>query len=475
MPGREHQKQVLANLVRRGKHVPSAYLFGLPATGKRYPSLVLHTSNVNKQKHSTLTRKVLEDSKAIHAIIDCMSVFTVAQLFDTCLEALLNCENGDACVESDLNWKCDNAADFAFEVKMRFAKQGHNQHRFLVLDNADALRAFPNSSTLIQSLLRVADMSGANITVMLISCLDWVRFKESAQCIDPALFLYFPAYTRAETKAILALDAPTIPTRIESNDDEELSPEEEQALYLQFVDLAIQVLHQPCRDLNELRHLVALLFSKYKEPIMRGKYEKKDTGKLYAHIQFYFKEVIDKLYIRKISSSEWSQTNVSVRTSFANGPTVSQPDATDVDLPHNTAYLLLASFIASYNPKGLDVRFFARASEKRTRKTASKLKKTSSTKLRQQLVGPKTFPIERMLAIFYRIKEDTQVDEEMESLVDIQMQIKSLISKGLLLRMSQVSRLEEVKCKVNIGLETAYALAGRMRFDLSKYLHDFKA
>ncbi|KAJ3123159.1 Origin recognition complex subunit 5, partial [Physocladia obscura] len=95
--------------------------------------------------------------------------------------------------------------------------------------------------------------------------------------------------------------------------------------------------------------------------------------------------------------------------------------------------------------------------------------------LRQQLLGPKPFPLERMLAIFYRIKEDASVDAEIESLVDIQMQVTSLISKGLLLRMSSGMKIDEVKCKVNIGLETAYGLAARMRFDLGKYLHDFKA
>jgi hypothetical protein len=38
--------------------------------------------------------------------------------------------------------------------------------------------------------------------------------------------------------------------------------------------------------------------------------------------------------------------------------------------------------------------------------------------MRQQLVGPKAFPIERMLAIFYSI-----IDDDLEDSIDIQLQV----------------------------------------------------
>lgn len=41
--------------------------------------------------------------------------------------------------------------------------------------------------------------------------------------------------------------------------------------------------------------------------------------------------------------------------------------------------------------------------------------------MRQQLVGPKAFPMERMLAIFYSI-----IDEELEDSIDIQLQVKMI-------------------------------------------------
>lgn len=42
--------------------------------------------------------------------------------------------------------------------------------------------------------------------------------------------------------------------------------------------------------------------------------------------------------------------------------------------------------------------------------------------MRQQLLGPKAFPVERMLAIFYSI-----VEEGVESNVDIQTQVNDLL------------------------------------------------
>ncbi|KAJ3018038.1 UNVERIFIED_CONTAM: Origin recognition complex subunit 5 [Siphonaria sp. JEL0065] len=302
-----------------------------------------------------------------------------------------------------------------------------------------------------RQLIRQAQGQAFTVVVIGSPPLRWI------ETTTPPLLIYFPAYTAAQTRLILERDCPS------TND---------LALWSQFVELTQSVLQAPCRDLNELRHVVALLFPKYIEPVQKGRLRCDEKAKLYAAVGFYFKEVLDQLYTRRLSRVEFESSSTTLSTA------ASAATSFDMDLPYNTTYLLLASFIASYNPKGLDVRFFARASEgkrKRTTSLVGKKSKVPSTKLRQQLLGPKAFPIERMLAIFYRIKEDTDVDEELESLVDVQMQISSLITKGLLLRMSNVARIDEVKCKVNIGLETAYTLAARVRFDLSKYLHDFKA
>lgn len=70
--------------------------------------------------------------------------------------------------------------------------------------------------------------------------------------------LNFPQYTKSETIAILRKDLPT-------------GEEENLDLYMRFVDLVYDVFQRNCKDLNEIRHLIALLFPLYIKPVKEGK------------------------------------------------------------------------------------------------------------------------------------------------------------------------------------------------------------
>lgn len=70
--------------------------------------------------------------------------------------------------------------------------------------------------------------------------------------------LNFPQYTKSETVAILGRDLPE-------------GEEENMDLYMRFVDLVYDVFQRNCKDLNEIRHLVALLFPLYIKPVKEGK------------------------------------------------------------------------------------------------------------------------------------------------------------------------------------------------------------
>ncbi|KAJ2999847.1 Origin recognition complex subunit 5 [Globomyces sp. JEL0801] len=102
---------------------------------------------------------------------------------------------------------------------------------------------------------------------------------------------------------------------------------------------------------------------------------------------------------------------------------VSQPyfsyiDTKRMDLPHYTKFLVMASFLASYNPARLDKRFFTRGGEGKTR-VGKKGGVNNGSKLRQQLLGPKSFTVERMIAIFYSIIDD----DDLRATFDIHTQV----------------------------------------------------
>ncbi|KAJ3292378.1 Origin recognition complex subunit 5 [Borealophlyctis nickersoniae] len=327
--------------------------------------------------------------------------------------------------------------------------------------------------------LTATSQTRQNITTIFISSIAWDDFRCRAGSMDPVV-VHFPQYTKPDVLKIISRDCP---------------PDEEMPFFLSFVDLVYGVFYKPCRDLNELRHLVALLFPKYVEPVLAGKgtlakvispvqclasvrkegiekmngdtVTRQQTAKLFQHIQHHMKEALHSLYLREISSSEWLKKS-EAKSKFLD---VSRKWTQEVDLPYYTKFLLIASFLASYNPPRLDVRFFSRGGEERKKRKGGRGKVPKSEgggKMRQQLLGPKAFPVERMLAIFYSI-----VETDVDCSVDIQTQITSLISLRLLARVTSVDRLDSVKCKCNVSFEFIEKVGRSVRFNVSKYLHDF--
>ncbi|KAF8977145.1 Origin recognition complex subunit 5 [Entomortierella lignicola] len=407
--------------------------------------------------------------------------------------------------QDDVPWeKCENINEFVEWCRKICDKDGSdesisdkrrvpsrsNQHdtRYLVLDRAERLR--DTAPTLIPVLMRLQELTGRNICVILITTIVWEKFRSKTGGYEP-IILNFPQYSKdiSFTIAILERDIP-------DGQDKEL--------YTRFVDLVYDVFQRNCKDLNEIRHLVALLFPLYIKPVKEGKIQKHEGLKLHRHIQAYFVEAMDKLYLREISSMEWSDRTILASSSRNQDTKHDRPsgyggattdsgsfssatsseralmNAVEIqntfDLPYYTKFILIASFLASYNPPKLDMRYFAKVSNqggkmsRRAKVSAAKKHghEQQGSKLRQQLLGPKPFPIERMLAIFYSI-----LDDEVEENVNVHTQIASLVSLRLLQRVTPMDRLDSIKCKCNVSYDMIKALAKSTKFEIDKYLYDF--
>lgn len=112
------------------------------------------------------------------------------------------------------------------------------------------------------------------------------------------------------------------------------------------------------------------LLPKYLEPIQEGILKKSDNIKLFLRIQ---KDLV---------------------TTMSELSCVPDLSKTTLELPYNMRVLLVCSFLASHNPSRLDKRFFCKGkSSKRKTKTRG------GSKLSEALKGPKTFPLDRLLAI----------------------------------------------------------------------------
>lgn len=74
-----------------------------------------------------------------------------------------------------------------------------------------------------------------------------------------------------------------------------------------------------------------------------------------------------------------------------------------LDLPYYAKYFLIAAYIASFNSPKYDKQLFVKASNKKKKSKQISKKSENST---SELVGPKYFSLDRLLAIFYAIIEE---------------------------------------------------------------------
>ncbi|SNX82581.1 uncharacterized protein MEPE_01287 [Melanopsichium pennsylvanicum] len=205
-------------------------------------------------------------------------------------------------------------------------------------------------------------------------------------------------------------------------------------------------------------------------------------------------------------------------------------------------FLVIASFLASYNPSRLDVRYFLRddsllslssgASKGKSlkggrrlgpgrgRKGASAGKRGRPSKSahrvtnedgqtenlnRQQLLGPKPFPIDRLLSIFQALITEaapemsmvysslipdhdltsTQVEKENDrstlweyrsKSLSVYSQINGLVAKRMLVRTSAQDKLgTSINFRTNVNYNIVAVLAKRVKFDLDEWLWDWGA
>ncbi|XP_063953065.1 origin recognition complex subunit 5-like isoform X2 [Lytechinus pictus] len=184
--------------------------------------------------------------------------------------------------------------------------------------------------------------------------------------------------------------------------------------YASYVNLLLSIFYMACRDLNEIRHLAELNFPKYIEPITKGEATVDDAHKLWRNIEPHLKKALQTIYLREVSRT--------------------------------------------------DRRFFAKHHGK-IKKTAriSKKKETSN-----QLLGPKAFPLDRLMAIFYSV-----VDARVAPSANIFSQISSLVTLQLLSHVGHDDQLDVPKYKCTVSLDFIRSIARTVNFDIIRYLYDF--
>ncbi|KAM9705687.1 origin recognition complex subunit 5 isoform 1-T1 [Menidia menidia] len=423
LPCREVQAGMLLSLMGQPQQYcyPSVFIYGHGASGKS------HVLNV-----------LMKELELPHATVSCVECVSVSLLFE---QVLLSFFGRDAA--SSLP-RTPSLSDFVRVYRQQSSQSPAKQTRYIIMEKAELLR--DAEANLLPALLRLQELVEDNVTVILLSEIVWDQFRPNTGCFEP-LLLHFPDYSKGELQQILSHDA---------------HPSYSAEFYSSYINILLGVFYSVCRDLRELRHLAALNFSKFCEPVTTGKVKETETHKLWKNIEPHLKKAMQTVYLREVSSLQWEQMQQMEETET--GAMRGLSAHTHVELPYYSKFLLIAAYLASYNPARTDKRFFLKHHGK-IRKT-NFLKKNEKTS--NHLLGPKPFSLDRMLAIFYSV-----VDSRVAPTASIFSQISSLVTLQLLAQVSHDDQLDGPKYKCAVSLDFIRAISKTVNFDIVRYLYDF--
>lgn len=420
-PCRDHQIEMLYNLLGHQEEplVDAIYIYGCSSTGK-----------------SSTVSALLENTHSTHAIVSLVECHSTKLLLETILNKLAGHK-----VDSFRGQpfaRCDNMMDFIDNLKrIEF------ERAVIVLDKAERLRNM--DFNLLPAFLKLRELTGLHIAVVLISEIVFEKLYARAPVVDP-IKIQFPQYSKEELTEILQLNIPEIPNF-------EVTLE----FYTSYLNMFLQVFYRVCRDVSELRHTSRINFVKYCDPIIKGDIAMENSVGLWRNISPVLRAALEVLYLR-ISLDEDRASFVFSKECIAHS----------LELPFYSKYLLIAAYLASYNPSKEDKRLFVKAHGKKTKTMKDvKAKNKVSEKFNTQL-GPKTFGLDRLVAIFYAI-----MDENVDFNSGLLVQISSLVELQLITAVADNCDFDERKYKCAVGLEFVQIIANSVGLNVSKYLVDF--
>lgn len=455
IPCRENQLNDLLNLLGDcDEPLPcSLFLSGSMGTGK-----------------SLCVEAVLRYLGYKYVIIDCIECYSPKIMFEMILSGL---------TDEELQVKCDSLLNLMNALnRLGDSATGYNLI-VLVFDRADRLRSMDQS--VMSALLRLRELCNLNICTIFVTHLVYDNFYFKMGVREP-IAMYFPNYNKEELFKIIFLHQKSFIHYLLNNhdvDNEIRNELEKPELFANFLNAFLSVFYRPCRDLIELQHMAKINFVKYCEPIIKHEIQAQDLTKLWRHISPILKTSLELLYLRistskpskpspgKENSDSYEMKSYNFENTLKEELTSTKTFAQSFELPYYAKFLLIAAYLASYNPPKEDKRLFMKNHGKqRKRLQQVKAKAKISEKLNTQL-GPKVFTLDRLLAIFYAILE-----EKIGLTSNLLAQIATLVELKLIAGSKEID-LDVSKYKCIVGYDFISAVAQTVGFNVRKYLYDF--
>ncbi|KAF2865619.1 origin recognition complex subunit 5 C-terminus-domain-containing protein [Massariosphaeria phaeospora] len=463
-PCRESQIHQLAALYSQTLPSPSLLVaHGLTATAK-----------------STLVRAFLARSSLPHAIVNCRECITGRHLLEHTVAACL--ATVEAYYDETLDKRPFARTDSLSMLAVNLGKLLDGRDKFvLVLDGVDRLRE--PMPTLMSALGRFGEVI-PNLALVLVTTLPVRNLHHPG-----TPHLHFLPYSRADLLEILGQKPPPIfltPPSAEQYSDytPELAAEDDAWLWNRFLGAVWDSLSKHTgRDLISFRNTATRLWRPFVEPVISGQFGTRDFSRLMVNRRHLF-QLEDSVLDRIMPAAPTSTNFILSKPTTAPGKPLplTKKKTLAYDLPYYTTVLLIAAYLASYNPPRTDVTYFMKHTDKRknrrhrtastkTATSATAVTKTKSRKIPRHLLTPSPFPLDRLLAVFRSL-----VDGRVPQVADVGTQIATLTSLRLLTRVgAQGSGAGDVleagaRWRVSFGWEYARSLGRVVDIEVGEYL-----
>ena len=275
---------------------------------------------------------------------------------------------------------------------------------YLVFDNIHVL--YDKNLKLLQSLFHIHKLlSNRSMTLILIGQ-GYYNFYQYTTYIHE---IYYSLYTEEQLIDILYdIEYPLVSDLCTSDE------------FINFITLIVSMFIHHTANLKELRYIIRQLFPKYQ-------LKQCDSSEMMSvHYLKVLKPAISEnithLYQHFLTSNTYNHRTTLNQADFdaTTEPSTSTSTNTIDDDDHQAKkkankhellaslsqvakYLLFAAFLASYNPPNEDLNYFSSNHRKKRRK---KRKNKNATKYIEQIyLGPKSFPMDRMIGIYIEIKK----------------------------------------------------------------------